>query len=187
MSQPPAAKRKAEVNKLLNAKRKPEDRHPRFSWTIEVGIDEGDRLNSIRERIQAAKETLGISRKSSATQNADLLENLLDIFESSRKTPDTGANDGNASEPCRKQIVTPAIKDDELFVCSKGSLDNLLQYFVKSSRCEFCGNSFVLCKTEFERQGHVCKIVVLCVKQHRVTWLSSSFFGQPAKYLVNLR
>ena len=40
MSQLSSTKRKAELNKVLNAKRKPEDRHPRFRWTIEVGLEE---------------------------------------------------------------------------------------------------------------------------------------------------
>ena len=60
MSQLSSTKRKAELNKVLNAKQKPEDRHPRFSWTIEVGLEEQLRLDRIKDRIQTAKDALGI-------------------------------------------------------------------------------------------------------------------------------
>ena len=40
MSQLSSTKRKAELNKVLNAMRKAEDRHPRFSWTIEFGLED---------------------------------------------------------------------------------------------------------------------------------------------------
>ena len=54
MSQLSSTKRKAELNKVLNARRKPEDRHPGFNWTIEVGLEEQLRLDRIM--VQTAKD-----------------------------------------------------------------------------------------------------------------------------------
>ena len=74
MSQLSATKRKVELNKVLNAKRKPEDRHLRFSSTIEVGLEEQLRLDRIRDRIkdriQTAKDALGIIQVQILSQSA---------------------------------------------------------------------------------------------------------------------
>ena len=77
---PPEKKRKIERNKLSNAKRDAKDRNPHFSLTVEVKGDDS-RLECLRGRLDRAKSLLGIDRRSSSTQNADLLEKLLYCFE----------------------------------------------------------------------------------------------------------
>ena len=78
---PPDKKRKIERNKLSNAKRDSTDRNPHFSLTVEVKKGDDDRLEGLRSRLNHAKSLLGIDRRSSSTQNADLLEKLLNCFE----------------------------------------------------------------------------------------------------------
>ena len=78
---PPEKKRKIERNKVSNAKRDAKDRNPHFSLTVEVKKGDDARLESLRSRLDRAKSLLGIDRRSSSTQNADLLEKLLNSFE----------------------------------------------------------------------------------------------------------
>ena len=78
---PPDKKKRTEINKRANARRDPVERNPHFSLTIEVKKDHESRLELIKQRINNAKSALGIDRKTSTTQNADLMERLLSCFE----------------------------------------------------------------------------------------------------------
>jgi len=78
---PPEKKTKIERNKGKNANRDPEKRNPYFSLTVEVKREDEAHLQSLRCRLDHAKSLLGIDRKTYSTQNADLLEPLLNCFE----------------------------------------------------------------------------------------------------------
>ena len=78
---PPDKKKRTEINKRANARRDPAERNPHFSLTIEVKKDQQSRLEVIKQRINNAKLALGIDRKTSTMQNADLMERLLSYFE----------------------------------------------------------------------------------------------------------
>ena len=74
---PPDKKKRTEINKRANARPDPTERDPHFSLTIEVKKEQQSRLEAIKQRIKNAKSALGIDRKTSTTQNADLMERLL--------------------------------------------------------------------------------------------------------------
>ena len=78
---PPSKKSKIERNKQTNAKRDPGKRNPHFSLTVEVKAGDEKRLEDLHSRLNHAKSLLGIDRKTSSTQNADLLEALLSYLE----------------------------------------------------------------------------------------------------------
>ena len=78
---PPEKKTKTDRNKRTNANRDPEKRNPHFSLTLELSRDDEARLQSRRHRLDHAKSLFGIDRKTNSTQNADLLERLLNCFE----------------------------------------------------------------------------------------------------------
>ena len=78
---PPEKKTKMERNKWTNANRDPEKRNPHFSLTMDVKQEDNARLQSLHCRLDHAKSHIGIDRKTSSTQNADLLERLLNCFE----------------------------------------------------------------------------------------------------------
>ena len=80
-SSPPNKKKRTEINKRANARRDAAEKIPHFSLTIEVKKDHQSRLELIKQRINNAKSALGIDRKNSTTQNADLMETLLSYFE----------------------------------------------------------------------------------------------------------
>ena len=71
-------------NSVPKKRRSAADRGISFSLTVEVPRSQENRLLAIKERVQMAKESLKLSRKSSSTQNADLLESLLLAFEEKR-------------------------------------------------------------------------------------------------------
>lgn len=55
-------------------------------FTIDVSIpdtDDSSRLENVKKRWYVAKESLCVTRKSSTTQNADVLEALLQAYEDS--------------------------------------------------------------------------------------------------------
>ena len=54
-----------------------EKRNSHFSLTVEVKKGDEGRLEGLRHRVERAKSLLGITQKTSSTQNADLLEALL--------------------------------------------------------------------------------------------------------------
>jgi len=78
---PPEKKTKIERNKRTNANRDPEKRNSHFSLTVEVKRENEARLQILHCWLDHAKSLLGIDRKTSSTQNADLLERLLNCFE----------------------------------------------------------------------------------------------------------
>ena len=78
---PPDKKKHTEINKRTNARRDPAERNPHFSLTIELKKEQQSRLEAIKQRINNAKSALGIDRKTSTTQKADLMERLLSCFE----------------------------------------------------------------------------------------------------------
>lgn len=78
---PAEKKTKIERNKRTNANQDTEKRNPHFSLTVEVKREDEACLQSLRCQLDHAKLLLGIDCKTSLTQNADLLEQLLNCFE----------------------------------------------------------------------------------------------------------
>jgi len=78
---PREKKTKIERNKQTNANRDPEKWNPHFSLTMEVKREDEACLQRLHCQLDHAKSLLGINRKSSLMQNADLLERLLNCFE----------------------------------------------------------------------------------------------------------
>ena len=140
---PPEKKKRMEKNKRTNANRVPEKRNPHFSLTVEVKKGDECRLEGLRDRVERAKSLLGITRKTSSTQNADLLEALLGYFELLRPSatsagsslvantsaksnpsepvqpsPTTSAESSARSRPRKRQIYVDATVDDPFFVCT---------------------------------------------------------------------
>lgn len=207
---PPEKKMKIERNKRTNANRDPEKRNPHFSLTVEVKREDEACLQTLRTRLDHAKMVLGIDRKTSSTQNADLLEQLLNYFEllkssvvSSRSSP-AASTPSTPSEiepvprtpistshecrrPRKRQIYVDATVDDPCFVCTGESLKSLVNYFTYNSHCEFCGEDYKVSALSMSKQGHVCRLEVPCVCGDSVVWLSSGFLGHPAKYVANVR
>lgn len=162
---PPDKKKRTEINKRANARRDPAERNPHFSLTIEVKKDQQSRLEAIKQRINNAKSALGIDRKTSTTQNADLMERLLLYFEmihpsavessssSSAKSdvlkgpittpsqpvqPSPSSVEVPARQQTRKrQIYVESTVDDGCYVCTKSSLQALCKYLTTNPLCEF--------------------------------------------------
>ena len=169
----------------------------------------------MRSRIDRAKSLLGIDRRSSSTQNADLLEKLLNCFElvtPSAVNPKLGTSSASSTmrstlsvspfssqpqlssaesleqkRPRKRQIYVDAAVDDPCFVCTGESLKSLIKYFSRNSQCEFCGGEFKFSGLSFSQQGHVCRLELPCVANDSVVWLSSGLLGHPAKYSANVR
>ena len=209
---PPDKKKRTEINKHANAQRDPAERNPHFSLTIEVKKDQQSRLQPIKQRINNA---LGIDRKTSTTQNADLMERLLPCFEmihpsavesSSSSIAKTDVLQAPVTAPSRpvqpssssvevpvrqhtrkRQIYVESTVDDGSYVCTKSSLQALCKYFTTNPLCEFCGKDYKWGSATFSSQGHVCKIEVSCVCNDSISWLSSGVLGHPAKYCANVR
>ena len=207
---PPEKKTKIERNKRTNANRDPEKRNPHFSLTVEVKREDETRLQSLRCRLDHAKSLLGIDRKTSSTQNADLLERLLNCFElvmpsafnlgpsptastSSVQPPPKNSmeleqeHQRPARGPQKRQIYVDASVDDPFFVCTGESLKSLVKYFTRNSQCEFCCGDYQLSGLSLSKQGHVCRLELPCVCDDSVVWLSSGLLGHPAKYAANVK
>ena len=58
-------------------KKRPTDRGPQFSFNIEVPRTQESRLLGIKDRIKMAKGSLNLTKATTSTQNADLMEALL--------------------------------------------------------------------------------------------------------------
>ena len=72
----------AEGNKpSVPKKKRPTDRGPQFSFNIEVPRAQESRLLGIKDRIKMAKGSLNLTKATTSTQNADLMEALLLAFE----------------------------------------------------------------------------------------------------------
>ncbi|XP_068711084.1 uncharacterized protein [Montipora foliosa] len=198
---PPSKKSKIERNKQTNAKRDPGKRNPHFSLTVEVKAGDEKRLEDLRSRLNHAKSLLGIDRKTSSTQNADLLETLLSYFELVKPSAATQSWPGSSPpmtespaeeqqqrrRPQKRQIYVNAKVDDPCFVCTGESLRSLAKYFSENQNCEFCGADYRWSGVKFSKQGHVCRLEVPCVCSDLVVWLSSGVLGHPAKYFANVR
>ena len=211
---PPEKKTKTERNKRTNVSRDPEKRNPHFSLTVEVKREEEARLQSLRCRLDNAKSLLGIDRKTSSMQNADLLERLLNCFElvmpsavnlgpspatSTSSTPHSvqplpkssleleRERQRPARRPQKRQIYVDAAVDDPFFVCTGELLKSLVKYLTSNSQCEFCGGDYQLSGLSMSKQGHVCCLELPCVCDDSVVWLSSGLLGHPAKYVANVR
>ena len=209
---PPEKKKKMERNKRTNATRVAEEQNPHYSLTVEVKKEDKHRLESLRSRVDRAKSLLGIDRKTSSTQNADLLEQLLSCFElvmhsagnigsspvasqfssprEVRPPPPSFVEHENqqpSRRPQKRQIYVDATVDDPFFVCTGESLKSLVKYFTKNSQCEFCSGEFQLFRLTLSQQGHVCRMELPCVCNDSVVWLSSGLLGHPAKYVANVR
>jgi len=100
---PPEKKMKIERNKRTNANRDPEKRNPHFSLTVEVKREDEARLQRLCTRLDHAKLVLGIDRKTSSSQNADLLEQLLNYFELVKSSVVS-----SGSSPAASTISTPS-------------------------------------------------------------------------------
>ncbi|XP_068738170.1 uncharacterized protein [Montipora capricornis] len=207
---PPEKKIKIERNKRTNASRDPEKRNPHFSLTVEVKNGNESRLEDIRGRLNNAKALLGIDRKTSSTQNADLLEALLSYFElmkasvasssntvlttveSSQATPVTPVRASSIQatsdkKPRKRQIYVDSVVDDPYFICTGKGLTALVKYFAENPKCEFCYEEYQWSRMNMSRQGHVCRLEVPCFNADSVLWLSSGVLGHPAKYVANVR
>lgn len=209
---PPEKKKRVEKNKRTNANRVPEMRNPHFSLTVEVKKGDEGPLEGLRHRVERAKSLLGITRRTSSTQNADLLEALLDYFELLKpsaisagsssvattsaisspfepvqRSPTSNVEPSASSRPRKRQINVDATVDDPFFVCTGESLKSLVKYFGNHSQCEFCGEEYNWSGMTFSKQGHVCRLEVPCVSNDSTVWLSSGILGHPAKYVVNVR
>jgi len=224
-----------------------------FSLNIELPLGEESRLQSIKERLQTCKKKLGLSKKSSSTQNADLIETLLLAFEydylkssnsissiSSTEsptsptsfrisplrsrdlncpptpgsfiplshyvlcTPPLSASTPRQDKPAAKtqdkssqryvprteQVTTPASKNDQIILCTEGSLQSLVSFFVKNQgKCTFCQQPFIASSTTFARQGHCATMTVECLCLDKLKWLTSPMMagGSIVKYYVNMR
>ena len=210
---PPEKKTKMERNKQTNTNRDPEKRNPHFSLTVEVKQEDEARLQSLRCRLDHAKLILGIDRKTSSTQNADLLERLLNCFElvmpsavsvgpsstaaissmphevqpQPKRSLELEQERGRSDwRPQKRQIYVDATVDDPFFVCTGESLKSLVKYFTRNPQCEFCGGEYQLSGPSFSKQGHVCRFELPCVCDDSVVWLSSGLLGHPAKYVANV-
>ena len=206
----PEKKSKMERNKRTNANRDPGKRNPHFSLTVEVKLGDESRLEGLRSRLNHAKSLLGIDRKTSSTQNADLLEALLSYFElvkpsavsaaaesssaaSAKSSPASAMPTTSSTEvpgrrrPQKRQIYVDAVVDDPCFVCTGESLKSLVKYFAGNQECEFCGADYQWSGMKFSRQSHVCRLEVPCTCSDSVVWLSSGVLGHPAKYCANVR
>ena len=106
---PPDKKKRTEINKRANARRDPVERNPHFSLTIEIKKDQQSHLEAIKQRINNAKSALGIERKTSTTQNADLMERLLSYFEMIRPSAVESSSSSSAKTDVLKgPIATPS-------------------------------------------------------------------------------
>ena len=198
-----------ERNKRTNANRDPEKRNPHFSLTVEVKVGDENRLEGLRSRLNHAKSLLGIDRKTSSTQNADLLEALLTYFELVKPSAVGAAAESSSAastksrpysvpttsstevperrRPQKRQIYVDAAVDDPCFVCTGESLKSLVKYFAGNQKCEFCSANYQWSDMKFSRQSHVCCLEVPCFCSDSVVWLSSGVLGHPAKYFANVR
>ena len=165
---PPKKKTNTERNKWTKASRDPEKRNPHFSPTMEVKREDEARLQSLPCRLDNAMSLLGIDRKTSSTQNANLLEQLLNCFElvmpsavnlgpspatSTSSTPHSvqplpkssleleREHQRPARRQQKRQIYVDAAVDDRFFVCTGKSLKSLVNYLTRNSQCEFCGGT----------------------------------------------
>lgn len=202
---PPEKKTKIERNKRTNANRDPEKRNPHFSLTVEVKREDEARL----QRLDHAMSLLRIDRKTSSTQNADLLGQLLNCFElvmpsafnlgsspaastSSVHPPPKNSLEREqehqrpARRPQKRQIYADASVDNPFFACTGESLKSLVKYFTRNSQWEFCGGDYQLSGLSLSKQGHVCRLELPCVCEDSVVWLSSGLLGHPAKYVANV-
>jgi len=153
---PPDKKKHTEINKHRNARRDPAERNPHFSLTIEVKKDHQSRLELIKQRINNTKSALGIDRKTSTMQNADLMERLLSCFEmihpsavesssssiakadvlqapitapSQPVQPSSSSVEVPVQQHARKrQIYVESTVDDGSYLCTKSSLQALCKY-----------------------------------------------------------
>ena len=57
------------------------DGRVQFSLNVEVPRSQKNRLLAIKDRLKMAKDSLKLSKKTSSTQNADLMESLLLAYE----------------------------------------------------------------------------------------------------------
>ena len=173
---------------------------------MEVKREDEARLQSLRCRLDNAKSLLGIDRQTSSTQNADLLEQLLNCFElvmpsavnlgpspatSTNSTPHSvqplpkssleleREHQRPARRPKKRQIYVDAAVPDPFFVCTGESLKSLVKYLTRNSQCEFCDGDYQLSGLSMSKQGHVCRLELPCVA-------TIQSFGLVQGYLVIL-
>jgi len=193
---PPEKKTKVERNKWTNANQDPEKRNPHFSLTVEIKREDEACLQSSHCRLDDAKSLLGIDRKTSSMQNADLLERLLNCFQlvmpsavnlgpslaastSSVQPPPKNSmelkqeHQRPARRPQKRQIYVDASVDDLFFVCTGESLKSLVKYFTRNSRCEFCLDC-------------PCPSKAMCVVWSSCVFVKIHWFGLVQGYLVIL-
>ena len=157
---PPEKKQRIEKNKRTNANRDPSKRNPHFSVTVEVAMGDESRLEGLRARLNNAKSLLGIDRKTSSTQNADLLETLLSYFEIMKPS----------SVVARSFSVASAESGPSWAYSATTIFDRITRTSATSEKADL--------------QGHVCRFQLPCVGGDSVIWLSSGVLGYPTKYLA---
>ena len=165
---------KMENNKRSNAIRDPKKRNLHWSLPVEVKREDEDRLHSLRSQWENTKSLHRINRKMSSTQNADLLEKVLDYCEVQKSLvqpvtqtqmahPPPSAIEADSEPehgrpPLRKyQIYVDTAVDDPCFICTGESLKSLVKYFTSSPQCMFCGGDINFSGMSFTNQGHVCR------------------------------
>lgn len=176
---------------LYNDKRKRKrevEKKPSYTFEVCVNVGDNQRLESVKDRLRKAKEFLGITPKSSKTQNADLIEALLDAFERDhelRLGEDEDLTPNSTPSQLGNQIHTPHTENDDMFICTYSSLTNLVNSLVQNGNCSVCGKSFLLTGHAFERYGHAISLAIKCIEGHSRKWFSSPVIN--GKYYVNCR
>ena len=139
------------------------------------------------------KDALKSKTSKSKTQNADIMEALLDAYENANvmdveekhTVPDT-TGETNQSQ-C--QIHTAATMDDDMFVCTYSALKSLLDFVTKGKdkggSCYNCSKFWSLSKGTFQRFGHVVSYTINGDCGHSLKWLSSPIVN--GKFNVNCR
>ena len=152
----PPEKTKMERNKRANANRDPEKRNPHFSLTMEVKQADNARLQSLRCQLDHAKSLLGIDRKTSSTQNAGLLERLLNCFE---LVMSSAVNLGLSSVASLTQCHTRCSRHQRARWNSKKNIRDLLS----DQHCGLFSGTYctsILLHSRFDFPGYQLRLVI---------------------------
>ena len=182
---PPDKKKRTGINKRGNARRDPTEHCPHFSLTIEVKKEQQSRLEAIKQRINNAKSALGIDRKTSTTQNADLMERLLSYFEmicpsavesssSSSAGPSSANTDvlvGPTTVP--SQPVQPPSSSVEVPVRRQTRKRQIYVESTVDDECYVCTKSSLKALCKYFTTNPLCEF---CGKDYK--WVSATFSSQ---------
>lgn len=152
---------------------------------LTADTDDSNRFEDIKKRWYAVKESLQVTRKSSTTQNADVLEALLQAYKAIICNEEAISHEDTTQN--ERQIHTPATPEDEMFICTSSAMRSLLEFLGKNrcGSCFRCSNPWNLDKGIYKRIGHAASYMVKCSSGHSLKWLSSPIVN--GKYYVNCR